>query len=108
VTAATQFFGLCINNALKSCINVSNNAALTKLCVHSGTGHFHLLIDADEDYPLGKAIPFDATHLHYGKGQTSASIELPTGSHKLALQFANALHESYGPEYLKTIKVTVE
>jgi len=25
----------------------------------------------------GEAIPFDATHIHYGKGQTSADVEVP-------------------------------
>eukprot|EP00983_Pelagomonas_calceolata_P088010 1157096-Pelagomonas_calceolata.AAC.8 len=30
------------------------------------------------------------------------------GDHKLTLQFANANHESYGPEYAKTITVTVK
>lgn len=30
------------------------------------------------------------------------------GEHNLTLQFANALHESYGPEYAKTITVNVK
>jgi hypothetical protein len=30
------------------------------------------------------------------------------GEHKLTLQFANASHESYGPEYAKTIDVKVK
>lgn len=30
------------------------------------------------------------------------------GKHTLTLQFANALHESYGPKYAKTISVNVK
>ena len=41
----------------------------------------------------GEEIPFDETHLHYGKGQTEAAITLTPGKHKLTLQFANALHK---------------
>jgi hypothetical protein len=74
----------------------------------AGTGHFHLLIDEDTMFAPGETIPFDSTHLHYGKGQTSVTVPLAPGQHKLALQFANAVHQSYGPEYLKIIEVNTE
>src|SRR5450830_1538712 len=45
------------------------------------TGHHHLLINADS-IPAGEAIPMDGTHLHYGKGQTDASVTLPPGKYK--------------------------
>jgi len=57
--------------------------------------------------PEGEAIPFDAQHLHFGKAQTSADVELGKGKHTLTLQFANALHESYGPGLAKQVTVTV-
>lgn len=44
------------------------------------TGHFHVMVDAPAPAE-GEAIPFDAAHLHYGKGQTSADIELAPVSH---------------------------
>jgi len=52
-------------------------------------------------------IQFDDAHKHYGKGQREIDIQLPPGQHKLTLQFANAIHESYGPEYavVKTVNV---
>ena len=78
----------------------------TVLCL-AGTGHFHLLIDAEDFIEETTAIPFDDAHRHYGKGQTSIDLELPSGSHKLTLQFANALHLSYGPEYAQTVLVSV-
>ena len=77
-----------------------------------GTGHHHIVIDdpkaAPGFYPKGEAIPFDATHKHYGKAQTEGELELEPGKHKLTLQFANALHESYGQEFAKTITVVMK
>jgi hypothetical protein len=75
---------------------------------HAGTGHYHLFIDAEESYPEGVVIPFDDAHKHYGKGQTAVDINLGEGSHKLTLQLANAIHESYGPEYAQCITVAVK
>ena len=73
----------------------------------AGSGHFHVLIDS-EDYPAGKVIQFDETHLHYGKGQQEADVKLPPGEHTLTLQFANAVHESYGPELRSKVKLVAE
>ena len=56
----------------------------------------------------GVVIPFDATHLHYGKAQKEAVIELEPGTHTLTLQFANAKHESFGKKFAKTITVNVQ
>lgn len=74
----------------------------------AGTGHFHLLIDAPETYDTGVPIPFDNTHLHFGKAQLQAEVPLEPGAHTLTLQFANAVHESYGEEYRTTITVTAQ
>ncbi|MFJ3047068.1 DUF4399 domain-containing protein [Herbaspirillum chlorophenolicum] len=72
-----------------------------------GTGHHHLLINMG---PIkeGEVIPMDATHLHYGKGQTEAEVTLPPGQYKLTAQFANGAHQSYGPAMAKTINITVK
>ncbi|WP_343584632.1 DUF4399 domain-containing protein [Herbaspirillum sp.] len=72
-----------------------------------GTGHHHLLINQG---PIkeGEAIPMDANHLHYGKGQTEADVTLPPGKYELTAQFANGAHQSYGPALSKTIHVTVK
>jgi len=76
----------------------------------SGTGHHHVIIDSARGEPFvlkGVAIPMDATHKHYGKAQTSGEFELEPGKHTLTLQLGNAYHESYGPEFEKTITVNV-
>jgi len=72
-----------------------------------GTGHHHLIIDG-EPVPAGTPVPADKQHLHFGKGQTETTVELPPGKHTLTLQFADGLHQSYGPAMSKTIEITVE
>jgi hypothetical protein len=73
----------------------------------NNTGHHHLLINSDS-MKAGESIPFDETHLHFGKGQTETEVTLPPGSYKLTMQFANGAHQSYGPGLSKTINVTVK
>ncbi|HWP60925.1 MAG TPA: DUF4399 domain-containing protein [Candidatus Acidoferrales bacterium] len=74
--------------------------------VVEGTGHHHILINQDF-MPPGQVIPTDDTHLHYGKGQTEAVLQLPPGSYKLTLQFADGLHRSYGKDLSATINIKV-
>ena len=42
------------------------------------------------------------------QGQTEAAIPLEKGKHTLTLQFANALHKSYGAGYSKQITINVK
>jgi len=75
--------------------------------IHEGAGHFHILIDTDFVAP-GEVIPVDENHLHLGKGQTTATLELKPGVHVLRLQFANGAHIALeGTQYQDTITVTV-
>lgn len=71
------------------------------------TGHHHIIVDAG---PMaeGQVVPTDATHLHFGKGQTEAEVTLKPGPHTLTLQLADGAHRSYGPELSKTIHVVVK
>ena len=62
-----------------------------------GTGHHHLLIDQQDLPPLDAPIPNDATHRHYGKGQTEDTIHLEPGDHTLQLDFADAAHMQFDP-----------
>ena len=76
--------------------------------VNEGAGHFHILVDTDF-IPAGEVIPTDELHLHYGKGQTTVSVELEPGEHTLRLQFADGLHTALeGDQYRDTITVVVE
>ena len=71
------------------------------------TGHHHLLVDADLP-PLDQEIPNDKNHLHFGKGQTEARIELPPGRHTLQMLFADDSHVPHAPPlYSKKITIIV-
>jgi len=71
------------------------------------SGHHHLLIDgatADMNAP----IPADATHVHFGKGQTEATVKLPPGKHTLQLLLGDRNHIPHDkPVMSETITVTV-
>jgi len=72
-----------------------------------GAGHHHLIVDGG-CIPEGQTVPKDATHMHFGKGQTSTELSLEPGEHTLTLQFANGAHASYGTQMCKTIHIKVK
>jgi Domain of unknown function (DUF4399) len=77
------------------------------------SGHHHLLIDrpalgkgpdgADE---LDANIIKDENNLHFGKGQTEATIELKPGTHTLQMVLGDKDHIPHGP-VLATEVITV-
>jgi hypothetical protein len=73
----------------------------------ASTGHHHLIVNGG---PIkeGESVPFNDTHLHFGKGQTETELTLAPGKYTLTLQFANGAHQSYGSPMSKTIEVTVK
>jgi Domain of unknown function (DUF4399) len=72
------------------------------------SGHHHLIIDAPPP-AAGVPIPADANHVHFGKGQTEASVELKPGKHTLQLALGDQLHIPHDPPvFSKTITVTVK
>ncbi|MFI5185482.1 MAG: DUF4399 domain-containing protein [Chitinophagales bacterium] len=76
--------------------------------VVAGSGHYHIFVDAEDSLASGTMVPKDSTHLHYGKGQTEATIPLKPGKHKLTLQFADGLHRSYGSKLSATVNINVK
>ncbi|MGY3448553.1 DUF4399 domain-containing protein [Bradyrhizobium sp. USDA 4353] len=75
------------------------------------TGHHHLLIDAPalEGDALNEAIPVDSGHVHFGKGQTEASVTLTPGQHTLQLVLGDWSHIPHNkPVMSERITVTVE
>jgi hypothetical protein len=72
------------------------------------TGHHHLLIDAELP-PQNMPVPADANHVHFGKGQTEASVMLAPGRHRLQLLLGDHLHIPHDPPVAsKPIAITVE
>ena len=76
--------------------------------VTAGHGHLHIMVDA-ECVAAGQGVPKDETHLHFGKGQLEAELELAPGPHTLCLQAADGLHVALpGDGMTQTIAITVE
>jgi len=71
----------------------------------TASGHHHILVDIDS-IKTGEVIKKDSVHLHFGNAQTSAEVKLTPGKHTLVLQFADAMHRSYGSRL--TSKITVD
>ena len=68
------------------------------------TGHHHVIIDG-QAMAAGTVIPMDATHKHYGKGQTEATLQLTPGEHTLTLHLPTvriALTDLNGRKPLKS------
>lgn len=75
--------------------------------IQPASGHHHILIGLDS-VAVGTVVPKDSTHLHFGNAQTSTELKLPPGNYKLTLQFADALHRSYGGALTQTVNVKVK
>lgn len=75
--------------------------------IKPASGHHHILVDIDS-IPTGTIVPPTDSihHYHFGKAQTSGEIKLTPGKHTIVLQFADALHRSYGNRL--TSKITVD
>jgi hypothetical protein len=72
------------------------------------TGHHHLIIDDTiEGAALDEAIPMDEHHLHFGKGQTEASVPLPKGKHTLQLILGDWTHIPHKQPVMSD-RITVE
>jgi len=99
--------GATVSNPVTVRFGVSGMAVAPAGTMEPKTGHHHLLIDVGP-ISVGSVVPATPQHLHYGAGQTEVKVTLPTGTHKLTAQFANGLHESYGPAMSRTITVTVK
>ena len=75
------------------------------------SGHHHLLVNMDvsELDPKMPIPSIDGKCLHYGKGQTQVTLDLPKGKHTLQLAFANFAHILHKPAVTsKKITITVE
>lgn len=68
----------------------------------ANTGHHHLLIDAPLP-PLDLPIPADAQHVHFGKGQTEATITLSPGKHTLQLLLGDQNHVPHDPPVASSV-----
>lgn len=63
----------------------------------ANTGHHHLLIDVDELPPNNLPLPATEQVVHFGGGQTEATVELAPGTHTLQLVLGDHLHIPHDP-----------
>tara|TARA_B100000029_G_C17346395_1_gene877167 strand:- start:301 stop:744 length:444 start_codon:yes stop_codon:yes gene_type:complete len=70
-------------------------------------GHHHVLVDMElANFSL--PIPADANHVHFGLGQTEASLELAPGEHTLQLVLGDHLHIPHDPPLIsEQVTITV-
>ena len=71
----------------------------------NGTGHHHLIIDADLPN-LSQPIQADKNHVHFGKGQTEVKLELEPGTHTLQLLLGDYRHVPHNPPIFSN-KITI-
>ncbi|MFO7276165.1 MAG: DUF4399 domain-containing protein [Pseudomonadota bacterium] len=73
-----------------------------------GAGHHHLLIDTDPPADLSQPLPTTDKVVHFGKGQTETTIDLPPGKHTLQLVLGDHNHIPHDPPVMsKKITITV-
>jgi len=70
------------------------------------TGHHHLLIDVVTLPPDNLPLPNDASHRHFGLGQTEVELTLPPGQHTLQLVLGDALHIPHEPP-VRSERITI-
>lgn len=70
------------------------------------TGHHHLLLNLKTLPSLGAPLPSSENVIHFGKGQTETTIELPKGEHSLQLLLGNHFHVPHNPPVMSD-KITI-
>ena len=84
--------GATVNGPVKIVFGLSGMGVAPAGIDFPNTGHHHLLADLENLPDLNKPIPANKNHIHFGKGQTEAILELPKGKRTLQLLMGNYLH----------------
>lgn len=72
------------------------------------SGHHHVLVDT-KLADIASPIPADDNHIHLGKGQSEATLELEPGQHTLQLVLGDANHIPHAPPVQsEVITITVK
>ena len=73
------------------------------------SGHHHLLINVDKLPNMEMPIPADGNHIHFGKGETETTLELPKVKHELQLLLGNHVHVPHkNPLISEKIEIFIE
>ena len=110
---ATLYFispadGASLSNPIVVQFGLNNMGVAPAGIKYDDTGHHHLLVDTELpslDFPIIN----DENHLHFGKGQTEATLELAPGEHTLQLLLGDFAHIPHEPAVMsERITITVE
>ena len=100
--------GATLSNPITVRFGLNNMGVAPAGIKYDDTGHHHLLVDTDLpslDFPIIN----NENHLHFGKGQTEATLELTPGEHTLQLLLGDFAHIPHEPAVMsKRITITVE
>ena len=69
-------------------------------------GHHHLLVDVEQLPDLSEPVPRDVHHIHFDRGETETTLELPPGKHTLQLLLGDEQHEPQDPPLISG-KITI-
>ncbi len=101
--------GAVVSSPVKVVFGVKKMVLMPAGTPHTDSGHHHLLIDQNVLPALNKPIPSDKNHVHFGKAQTEATLELSPGKHTLQLMLGDHLHRPHNPPVLsKQITIMVK
>ena len=95
-----------ISNPIKIIFGLKNMGVAPAGIKYAQTGHHHLLINLDNLPSLDRPIPSDKNHIHFGKGQTETTIQLPPGEHTLQLILGDHHHIPHDPAVISE-KITI-
>ena len=100
--------GATVSNPVTVRFGLKNMGVAPAGIKYDNSGHHHLLVDTELP-ALGFPIINDGNHLHYGGGQTEATVELPPGEHTLQLLLGDFAHIPHDPAVVsERITITVE
>tara|TARA_Y100000996_G_scaffold130590_1_gene99217 strand:+ start:48 stop:455 length:408 start_codon:yes stop_codon:yes gene_type:complete len=84
---------------------VKNIKVLPAGVKEENSGHHHILLNLSELPNLNSPLPMTENIIHFGKGQTSTSLDLEQGKHTIQLLFADYSHTPHKVP-LMTKKIT--
>lgn len=100
--------GATLSNPITVRFGLSNMGVAPAGIQYDNSGHHHLLVDTELP-TLNFPIINDENHLHFGGGQTEATLELPPGQHTLQLLLGDFAHIPHEPAVMsERITITVE
>lgn len=98
--------GAKVSNPVKVVFGLSGMGVAPAGVTQEKTGHHHVLINTELANPKAP-IPKDDKHIHFGGGQTEASITLPPGKHTLQLVLGDFAHVPHSPP-VQSEKIAIE